>query len=139
MMLTLCSTKMTSEHLLIANLTTREYVFVPRQTRKINPAKLTAFTVFCHFLLHLSFFFFYFFIMNLFIIQLALFVLQLPKTYECNGCSVMLDLKAREEKGKPLHFPPISFNIIWVINHFSKDNEVLGLGLHVCDLARSLG
>ena len=44
--------------------------------------------------------------MNLFIIQLALFVLQLPYTNEYNGCSVMLDLKAREEKGKPLHFPP---------------------------------
>ena len=29
MMLTLCSTKMTSEHLLSANLTTCEYVFVP--------------------------------------------------------------------------------------------------------------
>ena len=28
MMLTLCSTKMTSEHLLSANLATREYVFV---------------------------------------------------------------------------------------------------------------
>ena len=37
--------KMTSEHLLSANLTTREYVFVLPQTQKINPAKLTAFTV----------------------------------------------------------------------------------------------
>ena len=40
MMLTLCSTKVTSEHLLSANLTTREYVFVPpnakNESRKIN-------------------------------------------------------------------------------------------------------
>ena len=34
-----------SEHLLSANLTTREYVFV-LQNAKINPAKITAFTVF---------------------------------------------------------------------------------------------
>ena len=44
MMLTLCSTKMTSEHLLSANLTTREYVFV-LPNAKIYPAKITAFTV----------------------------------------------------------------------------------------------
>ena len=45
MILTVCSTKMTSEHLLSANLTTHEYVFV-LPNAKINPAKLTAFTVF---------------------------------------------------------------------------------------------
>ena len=44
MMLTLCSTKMTSEHLLSANLTTPEYVF------GLPNAKITAFTVFTFFL-----------------------------------------------------------------------------------------
>ena len=44
MMLTLCSIKMTSEHLLSANLTTPN-MFLFCQTRKINLAKSTAFTV----------------------------------------------------------------------------------------------
>ena len=36
MMLTLCSTKMTSEHLLSAKLTTREYVFVLLNAKNLS-------------------------------------------------------------------------------------------------------
>ena len=45
LMLTLCSTKMTSEHLLSANLTNPRIYFLGCQTRKFSHAKITAFTV----------------------------------------------------------------------------------------------
>ena len=45
-MLTLCSTKMTSEHLLSANFNNPRICFCAAKREKISPAKLTAFTVY---------------------------------------------------------------------------------------------
>ena len=50
----LCNTKMSSEHLLSANLTTRKNVLCC-QMQKINPAKLTAFTVCTRHFTHIAY------------------------------------------------------------------------------------